>query len=137
MLDVSINFEQSHWFFPKIIITCLMSLLVIILVKERQTIIKSIQGFSFKSVLNQYNYKAYLFLIIISVYIVGMEMLSEVFPNTGYAFLISTIPFLFVIPFFIEKEITKRKIIFIGLNSILSPVIAWFLLGQLFSITLP
>ena len=137
MLDVSINFDQSHWFFPKIIITCLVFLLVIILVKERKTIIKSIQGFSFKTVLNKDNYKAYLFLALISVYILGMEALSELFPNTGYAFLIATIPFLFVIPFLIEKEITKRKVIFISINSILSPVMAWFILGQVFSITLP
>lgn len=137
MLDVSINFDQSHWFFPKIIITCLVFLLVIILVKERKTIIKSIQGFSFKTLLNKDNYKAYLFLALIGVYILSMEALSELFPNTGYAFLIATIPFLFVIPFLIEKEITKRKVIFISINSILSPVIAWLVLGQLFSITLP
>ncbi len=137
MLDVSINFDQSHWFFPKIIITCLVFLLVIILVKERKAIMSSLQGFSLQKVINKDNYKAYLFIALISIYIVGMEALSEVFPNTGYAFLIATIPFLFVIPFLIEKEITQKKLLFITINSILSPVLAWFLLGQVFAITLP
>ncbi len=137
MLNVSIDFAQSHWFFPKIVITCILVLLAVILVKERKTIVKSVAGFSVKSILNHENYKAYLFLALISVYILGMEALGEVFPNTGYAFLISTIPFLFLIPLLIEKELTKRKIIYMAINAIVSPIIAWVVLGQLFGITLP
>lgn len=137
MLDVSVNFAESHWLFPKIIITCLICLFVIILVKERNAIIHHVQGFSFKAILNHENYKAYLFLVLISIYILLMESLSEVFPNTGYAFLITTVPFLFLIPFLLDKEINKRKLIYITINSILSPVIAWVVLGQMFGITLP
>lgn len=137
MLNVSIDFAESHWFFPKIVITCILVLFAIILVKERKTIAKSVAGFSMKSVLNHENYKAYLFLALISVYILAMEALGEVFPNTGYAFLITTIPFLFCIPLLIEKEIDKRKIIYITINSVVSPVIAWAVLGQIFGITLP
>ncbi|MFV0450474.1 MAG: tripartite tricarboxylate transporter TctB family protein [Vibrio sp.] len=137
MLNVSIDFAESHWFFPKIVITCILVLLAVILVKERKTIAKSVAGFSMKSILNHENYKAYLFLALISVYILVMEALSEVFPNTGYAFLIATVPFLFCIPLLIEKEINKRKIIYITINSVVSPIIAWAVLGQIFGITLP
>lgn len=137
MLNVSIDFAESHWFFPKIVITCILVLFAIILVKERKTIAKSVAGFSMKSILNHENYKAYLFLALISVYILVMEALGEVFPNTGYAFLITTIPFLFCIPLLIEKEINKRKIIYITINSVVSPIIAWAVLGQIFGITLP
>ncbi|CAM3007282.1 tripartite tricarboxylate transporter TctB family protein [Vibrio diazotrophicus] len=137
MLNVSIDFAESHWFFPKIVITCILVLFAIILVKERKTIAKSVAGFSMKSILNHENYKAYLFLALISVYILVMEALGEVFPNTGYAFLITTIPFLFCIPLLIEKEINKRKIIYITINSVVSPIIAWTVLGQIFGITLP
>ncbi len=137
MLNVSIDFAESHWFFPKIVITCIVVLLAIILVKERKTIAKSVAGFSLKSIINSENYKAYLFLALISVYILVMDALSDVFPNTGYAFLICTIPLMFAIPLLIEKEINKRKIIFMTINAIASPVIAWVVLGQLFAITLP
>ncbi len=137
MLNVSINFEQSHWFFPKIIISCMLIMGVIILIKERKTIICSIKGFSFNSLLNKDNYRSYVFLIIMAVYILAMEALGDVFPNTGYAFLISTIPLMFVIPLLIEKEINKKKIIYITINSVVSPIVAWAVLGQLFNITLP
>lgn len=137
MLDVNIDFAQSHWFFPKIIITCLICLLVIILVKERKVIAASVKAFSWQKVINNNNYKAYFFLALISGYILIMQQLGEVFPNTGYAFLIATVPFLFIIPFLMEKEITQRKVIYITINSILSPVIAWVVLGQMFGITLP
>lgn len=137
MLNVSIDFAESHWFFPKIVITCIVILLAVILVKERKTIAKSVAGFSMKSILNHENYKAYLFLALLSVYILAMEALGELFPNTGYAFLICTIPLMFVIPLLIEKEISKRKLMFIAVNSVLSPIIAWVVLGQLFAITLP
>lgn len=137
MLDVSIDFAESHWFFPKIIITCLMFLLAIILVKERKTIVHSVRGLTLHKILNAENFKAYLFLALISIYILMMEALSDIFPNTGYAFMIATIPFLFAIPFLLEKDINKKKIIAITINSILSPVIAWAVLGQMFGITLP
>lgn len=137
MLNVSIDFAESHWFFPKIVITCIVLLLAVILVKERKTIVRSVAGFSMKSILNHENYKAYIFLALISVYILGMDALSEMLPNTGYAFLISTIPLMFVIPLLIEKEINKRKLFFITINAIVSPVVAWVVLGQLFAITLP
>lgn len=137
MLNVSIDFAESHWFFPKIVITCLFVVLAVILVKERKTIAQSVSGFSFKSIINHENYKAYIFIGLVSIYILVMEALGEVFPNTGYAFLISTIPFLFVIPLLIEKDITKRKIIIMAINAIVSPIIAWVVLGQMFGITLP
>ncbi|QXO15942.1 MULTISPECIES: tripartite tricarboxylate transporter TctB family protein [Vibrio] len=137
MLDVNIDFAQSHWFFPKIIITCLICLLMIILVKERKIIAASVKSFSWQKIINNNNYKAYFFLALISGYILIMQQLGEIFPNTGYAFLIATVPFLFIIPFLMEKEITQRKVIYITINSILSPVIAWVVLGQMFGITLP
>ncbi len=137
MLNVSIDFAESHWFFPKIVITCIVIVLAVILVKERKTIAQSIAGFSFKSLINHENYKAYIFVALISVYILLMEALGEVFPNTGYAFLIATVPLLFVIPLLIEKELTKRKITIMAINAVISPIVAWVVLGQMFGITLP
>lgn len=137
MLNVSIDFAESHWFFPKIVIACILLVLAVILVKERKTVAQSIAGFSVKSLINHENYKAYIFVALISVYILLMEALGEVFPNTGYAFLIATIPLLFIIPLLIEKDLTKRKITIMAINAVVSPIVAWVVLGQMFGITLP
>ena len=137
MLDVSINFDQSHWFFPKIIIVFLSALLLIIFYKQKAEIINHIRVFSFKKVYNQNNFKAYLFVILMCFYILGMEMLGETFPNTGYGFLFASIPALLIISLLIENKITAKKLMIISVNSIVSPIVAWFVLGQIFGITLP
>jgi len=137
MLDVSINFDQSHWFFPRIIIFSLIILLIIIFYRERKIIANNLKGFSIGNIINRDNSKCYLFVAIIIFYIFTMEKLGELFPNSGYGFLISTIPLLFITSFILESDITKKKIVFISINSILSPLLAWFVLGKMFGITLP
>lgn len=137
MLNVSIDFDSSHMFFPKIVITCMIFIGMIIVYRERRLIVDSLRKFSANEIINNRNYKAYLFIALISAYILGMEALGEIFPNTGYAFLILTIPLMFIIPLLIENEFTKRKIIYMAINAVVSPIIAWVVLGQLFNITLP
>lgn len=137
MFNLKIDFSQSHWFFPKIIILCMVLMLFVIVIKERNAIISSIKGFSIDKVVNKKNAKSYYFVALVCVYILAMEYLGDVFPNTGYAFLISTIPFLFIIALLVEKSVTRKKLIIISINSIFSPVMAWLILGQMFAITLP
>lgn len=137
MLNVSIDFESSHLFFPRIVLVCIVFIGAIIVFQEKERIVESLKGFAIGKLINGGNYKSYIFIVLMSAYILGMQAVSEIFPNTGYAFLILTIPLMFIIPLLIESDITKKKLIYMVINAVLSPIIVWVVLGQLFNITLP
>ncbi|MCG9625215.1 tripartite tricarboxylate transporter TctB family protein [Vibrio mediterranei] len=136
-MQVSIDFDSSHLFFPRIIIISLLFVGVIILIQRREDIWCRLRSFSLHQIINKGNVKAYIFVGLIGAYILGMESLGELFPNTGYAFLILTIPLMFLIPFLVEDTLTKKQVVFIAINAVVSPITAWLVLGQLFNITLP
>lgn len=137
MFDVAIDFDQSHWFFPKIIIVSLIIVGCVVVFLNRAKISESVKSFSFNKVINKDNSLSYVFLIMIAIYILVMDYLSDVFPNTGYAFLIATVPMMFLTSLFFVEEISKKKLLIIAANSTISPIVAWVLLGQVFAISLP
>jgi hypothetical protein len=137
MFDVAIDFDQSHWFFPKIIIISLIIVGFIVAFLNRKAISENVKNFNINKVINKDNSLSYVFLIMIAIYILAMDFLSDVFPNTGYAFLIATMPMMFLTSLFFVEEISKKKLLIIAANSTISPVVAWVLLGQVFAISLP
>lgn len=71
------------------------------------------------------------------VYFVVMDYVGTLFPNTGLGFLLVSIPFMMFLSFLYVHDLNRRKTVIILLNSTIAPVTAWYILGNLFNITLP
>ena len=76
-------------------------------------------------------------IILLIIYFNGMEFVGGFFPNMGYGFLFTSIVFMFVISLLFIGKPTKKKLIAITANSVITPVLAWYLFNYLFHITLP
>jgi hypothetical protein len=66
-----------------------------------------------------------------------MDYVGEFFPNTGLGFLIMSIPYMFLLSLLYAHHRNGRYLLKIVLNSVLAPIVAWYVLARLFSITLP
>jgi hypothetical protein len=140
LFEVSIAFEESHLFFPRIVTWVLLGLFaLIVLIKAKkvtpalrragQAVMHGNEGFDRK------RFFGTIFLIVIYFYL--MAVVGNFFPNTGYGFLFVSIPFIFVLSVLYVEEKTKKNLLVIAINAVVAPVLAWYVLSQLFRITLP
>lgn len=136
---LKINFADSHLFFPKIIITITLVLFIAMVIKGLPNRIRQIKSGN-RPKFFEANYdklKFYGTLILMGSYFKGMEIIGGFLPNTGYGFLISSIIFMFALSFLFVGKASKKQMIVLSLNSILTPALTWFLFGQMFGISLP
>jgi hypothetical protein len=140
ILAVTIDFDQSHLFFPRIIMCLLLLLLAIIAVLYGRKFFQDIRAGRRHVRFFQENYdKIRLFGTIIGVviYFVLMDYVGTLFPNTGLGFLLVSIPFMLFLSLLYVHDLDRKKTIIILLNSTIAPLTAWYILGNLFNITLP
>ncbi len=139
LTNIQIDFEQSHLFFPRIIITILAILLVVIAIMHLPHKIQQFKnGDKMRFFEENYDkFKLFSTIALIMIYFKAMEVVGGFFPNMGYGFLFTSIVFIFVISLLFIGKSTKKKLIAITLNSIITPALAWFIFGYLFHITLP
>lgn len=139
VFDVTIQFEQSHLFFPRIITTIMLVLLGIILIKEHRAIMPGVKktcnalisGESF----DRGRFFGALGLMIAYIYL--MTVVGSMFPNRGFGFLFVSMPFVFLLGLLLAEERTRRNLAFISAAAIVAPLVSWSVLFQLFNITLP
>ncbi len=140
LLSVKIDFPQSHMFFPKIIMWLLLLLLVLIVALYGRQFIREVKSGrrSLRFFVERYD-KVRLYGTIggVIAYFVLMDYVSTLFPNTRLGFLLVSIPFMMFLSLLYVHDLNKKKTIIILLNSIIAPVSAWYILGNLFNITLP
>ncbi len=140
LLSVNIDFEQSHMFFPKIIMWLLLLLFLLIVVLYGRKFLEDVKAGRRSIRLFEENFdKIRLFGTIgaVILYFVLMDSVGVLFPNTGLGFLLVSIPFMMCLSFLYVHDLNKKKTIIILLNSIIAPTAAWYILGNLFNITLP
>ncbi|PIE35753.1 tripartite tricarboxylate transporter [candidate division KSB3 bacterium] len=138
--QISIDFNESHTFFPMIILWILLILLAIITIVYGIPFFRDIRsGKRNPSFFVEQFDKLRLFgtLILAIVYFILMDAVGMLFPNMGFGFLFVSIPFMFVLSLLYAHNIDRKKLLVIGINSILAPCIAWYILGNLFNISLP
>ncbi|MDN3525771.1 tripartite tricarboxylate transporter TctB family protein [Halomonas sabkhae] len=140
LLDVSINFETSHLFFPRIIHWVIAVLFVIILVVHTIPFLLAVKrGEKTLPILGETMDKFRFFgsLALIAVYFHMMSVIGNMFPYTGYGFLFVSIVFVFLMSLMYMHTRTRRKVITAAINAVVAPSLAWFVLAKLFQITLP
>ena len=139
-LSVKIDFDQSHMFFPKIIMWLLLLLFILIVILYGRQFIKDLKEGRKSLRFFEENYdKMRLFgtIGLVIIYFILMDYVGEFFPNTGLGFLLVSIPFMMCLSFLYVHDLNKKRAVIILLNSIIAPVAAWYILGNLFNITLP
>lgn len=140
ILEVSIDFSQSHLVFPRIIMGMLVAMLLVITVVYRQRLLQILanpaQELQF---FDKHADKFRLFFTIglVTIYIYAMDFVGAFFPNQGLGFLFCSIVFMFILSYNYAHQRTRKVLITIACNSIIAPLVAWYVLGQLFDITLP
>jgi len=140
LLDVSIDFDQSHLFFPRIVTWILLILLAIILLTRYQSMIPGLKhaGRVLVGHEGEFDHKRFFgTLALTTAYFYLMGVLSDVFPNTGYSFLICSVIFVLSLSLLYVDHFSKRILMIVILNALIAPAIAWYVLAQLFRITLP
>lgn len=140
LLSIKVDFDQSHLFFPKIIMWLLLFLFVLIVVLYARQFLKDVRAGRRSIRFFQENYdKIRLFgtIAAVIIYFILMDYVGVLFPNTGYGFLFVSIPFMMSLSFLYVHDLSKKKTIIILLNSIIAPLAAWYILGNLFNISLP
>lgn len=140
LFEVSIDFDKSHLFFPTLISILIGVMLVWITVVNRHRLMAKFRGeqggFSFwEEGADKFRLIATLVLVVAYFYL--MDVVGQQFPNTGKGFLFTSIPFMFLLSIVYVHGITRRVLTIITLNSLIAPFAAWYLLGQVFGITLP
>ena len=139
-LSVHIDFSQSHLFFPNIMHWVLAILGVLILVVHRKEIVAGIGSWTEKWKAGDINADKIRLggtLALIVAYFVLMERVGELFPNMGLGFLLMSMPFMFLLSLLYVHKVTAKSLAFMGANAVIVPLVAWYVLAELFFITLP
>jgi hypothetical protein len=140
LFNISIDFSNVQWFFPKIISALLVITFFLVIIKKRSSILAGIkQGTHSLSGRNKDFHRGRVFgtILLIAIYFYGMNAIGNLFPNTGYGFLLASIPFTFLLSLLYVDTVTLTRIMFLLVNAIISPCIIWLLFGRLFSLPLP
>ena len=140
LLSVSIDFETSHLFFPTIIHWIMAILFALILVMKVVPFMAAVKrGERTMPIIGEArdNFRFFGTLVLIAAYFYFMAVVGDMFPYTGYGFLIVSIAFVFLMSLLYLHDWTKKAITIVIVNAIVAPSLAWFVFAKLFTITLP
>lgn len=136
--SVSIDFDQSHLFFPRIIITLVAILAVVILVTNFRPVMRAIRSGRYQFfVKNADFFRLLVTLALIPAYFWLMDFIGMVLPNMGLGFLLSSIPFVFLMSMLYCHEKTRRNVIIISTNALIAPTFVWVVLYHFFLVSMP
>jgi putative tricarboxylic transport membrane protein len=130
-LTLDFKFSESHTVFPKIILSLLIILLVLIVISNVIKRVKAgkLKEFNFKFFVDNYDKLKFYGTIAL---LLGYGLLLE-----PIGFLPSSILFIFLIMLLYIGNLKRKAIILSLTNSIITSVVIWFLFGKMFDITLP
>ena len=140
LFKVSIDFDQSHLFFPKLVTWFLLFQLVVIFLVYGIPYIRDVRNGKRPSPFSgrqRDNLRFFGTIVLTIVYFLSMDYVGEYFPNTGLGFLFTSIVFIFVLSLLYVHRIDRHKMLVLSLNALIAPSVAWFVLARLFNITLP
>lgn len=136
LLSVKINFATSQNFFPHIIEGILAILLVVIFATRWRAIHAALsKGPLWPLGIDQYRFFGTVICTVI--YFVAMPFIGYQFPNTGLGFLFASIPYVFLIGILYLHSPRPRQLVYAAINAVVAPTIVWYLLSNVFNISLP
>lgn len=139
-LRITIDFDQSHLFFPRIVGWVLAVLFAVALAVRRREIACALGGLRDACGAARRSFDFARFggtAALLVAYIVAMDRLSDVWPNTGLSFLVCSIAFMAALSFLYLRERPPRKLAIAALLAAGAPLVVWYALAKLFFLTLP
>lgn len=139
-LNIQIDFDQSHMFFPKIMFGVLLLLGALIIVIYGIPLIKKVVSGQKKLSFFIKNFdKKRLFgtFALIFLYFFLLEPVGQIIPNSGFGFWATSVIFILCMSLLYMHKYTTKKIIIVLLNALIAPTICWYILGYVFNLTLP
>ena len=136
LLEVRIDFDESHRFFPTIVCAVLALLLLAILVTRRREVAAAFARASFPPT-GVDGGRLLGTLAIVVAYFAAMRPVGDRFPNTGLGFLICSVPFLFALGTLYLHERSPRRLLGVLLCSLIAPAAVWYLFYWVLAISLP
>ncbi|NLQ17351.1 tripartite tricarboxylate transporter [Marinomonas sp. M1K-6] len=136
--SVSIDFDLSHQFFPRIIITLLVVLGGVIVLANFRSVMQAIRSGRYQFfVRNADFFRLLVTLVLIPAYFWSMDAIGGVLPNMGLGFLLASIPFVFLMSILYCHERTRRNVTIIVINAVVAPTFVWGVLYHLFLVSMP
>ncbi|RCK42056.1 MULTISPECIES: tripartite tricarboxylate transporter TctB family protein [Thalassospira] len=133
---VTVDFNTSHMIFPTIIAVILGILFISILITRGSTILATVtSGTWWPAGIDHRRFFGTIALTVI--YFLAMPEVGDLFPNTGLGFYLCSIPFLFALSTLYLHEHSRRTLLIAGANALIAPSVVWYILSELFNISLP
>jgi len=140
LFQVSIDFDQSHLFFPRIVHWLLLIMVVLIVALQGVPYLRDVSAGRKALPFTAGTFDAgrvFGTLVLTIVYFVSMPYVGDFFPNTGLGFLLMSIPYMFALSWLYLHQRDRGHLLRVALNALIAPVVAWYVLAKLFAITLP
>ncbi|MBM4761044.1 tripartite tricarboxylate transporter TctB family protein [Bacillus sp. B15-48] len=131
MFKINLQYDEYHVIFPRIILTILIILLLMMFVKFLYKFIKEKKQVNFRFKFFGDNFDKFKFFGTAGLLIVYVLMLEII------GFIISSIGFMFLLTVLLRGDFKRNTLMISVINSVTTSVIVWFFFGYLFDITLP
>lgn len=136
LLRVSIDFETSHLFFPRLVLVILAVLLPFVLLSRRRELASF--GTRLRQDLREADHVRLLGTIVLTIaYFMVMPRIGDLYPNTGLGFYLASIPYLFAVSVLYLHERSKRTLTIAAMNAVIAPSVCWYALTEAFNLSLP
>ncbi|MDH2433447.1 tripartite tricarboxylate transporter TctB family protein [Pokkaliibacter sp. MBI-7] len=137
--DVSIDFQTSHLVFPRIILILLAVTLLMMLVSNYRTLGARLRnaGLNTAALAGTDWFRLGSTFVLLVGYFVSMYYVGDLYPNEGKGFLFCSIPFMLMLSLVYMHQRTPKAVIGVLINAIVTPLAVWYLLGDVFGVSLP
>jgi len=136
ILKPHIDFDMSHLIFPAIISIVLVLFGLAIIIRDRKSIMQSV-AFWKKTFGNMNKLRFFGTLVATVIYFTLMQAVGDIWPNTGYGFLICSMPFVFATGLLYMGRYRQVPVLIMSVISIVAPTLVWWLFSDVFFLTLP
>lgn len=136
LLRVKIDFATSQLVFPHIIEVVLAVLFVVVVAVRWRSIAAAVtRGPVWPVGIDTVRFFGTLFGTII--YFMAMPAIGDRFPNTGLGFYLASIPYIFAMSMLYLHDWRARPVIYAAINAVIAPTVVWYVLANIFNISLP
>lgn len=140
LFRVKVDFSQSHLLFPTIIEWVLAALLVAIVIVHGRELLAQWKQAPLLARVKDWNFDRRRLpgtLVLTPLYFALMEPVGRLYPNTGIGFLLTSIVYGFALSWLFVRDNSRRKMVLMTLNALITPTVVWFVFSYIFRITLP
>ena len=136
LTKVKIDFSTSHLIFPTLIGIVLLILGVMLLVTRRREIVGA--GAMWRDTFVRMDKIRFFGTLLLTVlYFVLMVPVGALWPNTGMGFLLCSVPFVASTGILFTHDRRLSKLVPMLIVAVIAPLLTWWLLSEIFFLTLP